>query len=205
MIRGLFMRMTRGGGAGAILLAARVQAQDDTNEIPQIKPPHAALPPTFWDLHGTIIIVVGVVLLALVGLVVWVLTRPNPPVVIPPEVAAREALAQLPATATEGERLSLVSQIVRHYVQRAFELSTVELNTTEFCRVVAEHAAIGPELAAALAAFLRDSDRRKFSPEPAPASSVNIVTQALGLIEQAEARRAYLRAQTVAASPKPAP
>ncbi len=207
MTRRHHLRMFRRLGTTAILLAARVQAQDDTNEIPQIKPPHAALPPTYWELHGTIIMMAGVVFLALVGFVIWALTRPRPPVVIPPAVAAREALAALPALASEGERLSRVSQIVRHYVQQAFDLPRVELNTTEFCQVVAAHPALGPELAAALAAFLQDSDRRKFSPAPAPANAVdavNAVTRALGLIEQGETRREHLRVQTVAANRKPA-
>ena len=197
--------ISRTGWLAAVVfcLAIRVQAQDDTNEIPQIRPPHAELPPTFWELHGTVILVAALVFLALAGLVVWRLTRPRPPVVIPPEVQAREALAALPATIFEGERLSQVSRIVRHYIQQAFELPRAELNTTEFCRVVAEHADIGPELAGTLAAFMRESDRRKFSPEPAPADKVNAVTQALALIEQAEARRDYLRAQTAAATPKP--
>ena len=185
------------------LLAVRVQAQDDTNEIPQIRPPHAELPPTLWEQRSMSISLGGILLLVLVGLVIWWWTRPRPPVVIPPAVQAREALAALPVTVSEGERLSQVSRILRHYVQQAFGLSRAELNTTEFCRVVAEHADIGPELAGTLAAFMRESDRRKFSPEPAPADKVNAVTQALALIEQAEARRDYLRAQTAAATPKP--
>ena len=191
-------------GAVSFLLAMRTQAQDDTNEIPQIRPPHAELPPTIWEQHSEAIIVVAVLLMALVGLVVWLWMRPRPVVVIPPDVLAREALAALPITVSEGERLSQVSRILRHYIQQAFELPKAELNTTEFCRVVAEQADIGPELAGALAAFLRDCDRRKFSPEPAPASDVNVVTQALALIEQGEARRERLRALAAAAStPKP--
>ena len=184
-------------------LVIRALAQDDTNEIPQIRPPHAELPPTIWEQHSAGISVVALLLLALLGLAVWWWTRPRPPVVIPPEVLAREALAALPVAASEGERLSQVSRILRHYIQQAFELPRAELNTTEFCRVVAEHAGIGPKLAGALAAFLRDSDRRKFSPEPAPASNVNAVTQALALIEQGEARREYLRTQAAGAIPKP--
>ena len=191
-------------GAVSFLLAMRTQAQDDTNEIPQIRPPHAELPPTFWEQHSAGISVIGVLLLALLGLAVWWLTRPRPPVVIPPQVLAREALAALPVTSSEGERLSQVSRIVRHYIQQAFELPRAELNTTEFCRVVAEHADIGPELARALAEFMRDSDRRKFSAEPPTPAAVNVVTQALALIEQGEARREHLRALAAAAStPKP--
>ena len=156
-----------------------------------------------WEQHSAGISVVLVLLLVLMGLVVWLFTRPRPLVVIPPEVLAREALAALPATASEGVRLSQVSRILRHYIQQAFELPPAELNTTEFCRVVAEHAGIGPELAGVLTAFMRESDRRKFSPEPAPADNVNAVTEVLALIEQGEARRNYLRAQPAAATAKP--
>jgi len=190
-------------GAVSFVVAIGARAQDDTNEIPQIRPPHAELPPTIWEQHSAGISVGGILLLALLGLAVWLWTRPRPPVVIPPEVLAREALAALPVTASEGERLSQVSRILRHYIQQAFYLPPVELNTTEFCRVVAEHPNIGPDLAGALAAFLRESDRRKFSPGPAPAGKVNTVTQALALIEQGEARREYLRAQAAVATPKP--
>jgi hypothetical protein len=198
MKRIIFLALSAG------LLVIRALAQDDTNEIPQIRPPHAELPPTIWEQHSAGISVVGVLLLVLLGLAVWWWTRPRPPVVIPPELLAREALAALPVAASEGERLSQVSRILRHYIQQAFELPRAELNTTEFCRVVAEHAGIGPELAGALGAFLRDSDRRKFSPEPAPAGNVNAVTQALALIEQGEARRVRLRTlAAAAATPKP--
>jgi hypothetical protein len=186
-----------------LLAASSARAQDDTNEVPQILPPHAELPPTFWEQHGVVVIVVGMTLLALLGLTIWLRTRPKPPVMIPPEVQAREALAALPIAASEGERLSQVSRIMRHYVQQAFELPRAELNTTEFCLLVAEHPAIGPRLAGALVEFLRESDRRKFSPEPGTPAAVDAVTRALGIIEQAEGRRATLRAQAASATAKP--
>ena len=187
-------------GAATVLATGHSLAQEDTNEIPQIRPPHAQLTPTFWELHGTMIILAAVLMVILVGVVVWLLTRPKPPVVIPPAVQARTALAALPASLSESDRLSRVSQILRDYVQGAFELPQVELNTTEFCLQVANHPAIGPELAGALAEFLKHSDRRKFSREPSPASTVNAVTQALKLIEQGEARRASLRTEITPAN-----
>jgi hypothetical protein len=186
------------------MLAVRARAQDDTNEIPQIRPPHAELPPTIWEQHGGGISLVVVLVLVLLGLAVWLWTRPRPAVVIPPEVQAREALAALPVAASEGERLSQISRILRHYIQQAFELPRAELNTTEFCRLVADHAGIGPELAGALAAFLQDSDRRKFSAESTEPAAVNAVTQALALIEQGEARRERLRALAAANEQPPA-
>ena len=61
-------------------------------------------------------------LLALVALAVWWLTRPKPPVVVPPEVQARQALEPLRQQAEDGAVLSQVSQILRHYVSAAFAL-----------------------------------------------------------------------------------
>ena len=46
----------------------------------------------------------------------------------------------------DGALLSQVSQILRHYVVAAFDLPPGELTTAEFCRAIAGHARIGPEL-----------------------------------------------------------
>ena len=50
------------------------------DDIPPLRPPHAELPPTFWEQHGLWVIVAGSrSLLALVGAAVWCLLRPKPP------------------------------------------------------------------------------------------------------------------------------
>jgi hypothetical protein len=130
-------------------------------------------------------------LLALVCGVAWLLTRPKPPVVVPPEVQARQALDALRQQPEDGALLSRVSQILRHYVTAAFELPPGELTTAEFCTMIATHSPIGPELSAALTAFLCECDRRKFSPS-APAPPLSAVAQALKLIDQAQTRRLAL-------------
>ncbi len=127
----------------------------------------------------------------LVGAAVWFLTRPKPPVVVPPEVQARQALEPLRQQPEDGALLSQVSQILRHYVTAAFHLPPGELTTTEFCRAIAGHERVGPELSAALSDFLRQCDQRKFS-LPAPAPPLSAVAQALKLIDQAQARLAAL-------------
>jgi hypothetical protein len=189
------------------LLSVRAQAQGGADEIPKLHPFHAEIPPTFWEQHGMMVLVTGLVLTILAGVLLWLLLRPRPPVVVPPEVQAREALAALPATGGDGAALSRVSQILRRYFRQAFGLPPVELTTTEFCRVLSDNPRIGPELAGALAEFLRDNDRRKFSPGGTPAattwgaqSAAEAVARARALIEQGEARRAGLRAAQ-AASP----
>jgi hypothetical protein len=185
-------------GAAGLQLPARAQAPGDTNEIPQLRPPRAEIPPGFWAQHGTMGLVIAVVLAALAGLIVWWLTRPRAAVVVPPEVEARAALAALPVTAGEGEKLSRVSQILRLYVQRAFELPLGELTTTEFCRVLAGQPQIGPELAGSLGGFLRDTDRRKFAPAGTTPPQPEAAAAALALIDRCEARRAAPRAAPAA-------
>ena len=188
--------------AGALsLLATYLSFGAATNspapdEIPPLRPPHGEIPPTFWEQYGSWVILGGVALLALASVGAWFLTRAKPPVVVAPEEQARRALETLRERREDGALLSRVSQILRHYVIAAFNLSPEELTTAEFCRTIAAQGQIGPELCAALGEFLRRCDQRKFSP-PAPAPPLGVVAQAFKLIEQAQARRAALaRPQT---------
>jgi hypothetical protein len=169
------------------LFAAATNAATN-GEIPALRPPHGEIAPTYWEEHGTAIIVCGVLLLVLVGAAIWFLTRPKPLIVVPPEDLARKALEPLGQRAEDGALLSQVSQILRHYVTAAFNLPPVELTTTEFCRAIAGHEQVGADLSVALSEFLLKCDQRKFSP-PAPAPPLSVVDQALKLIDQAQARR----------------
>jgi hypothetical protein len=188
------------GLRGSMLLAAQRLSAADTNllapdAIPPLRPPHAEIPPTFWEQHGLWVVIVGLLLLALVGVAVWFLTRPKPPVVVPPDFQARQALEPLRQQPEDGVLLSRVSQILRHYVAAAFGMPPAELTTAEFCRAMADHAEIGPELSTALSQFLHHCDQRKFSPS-APAEPFSAVAQAFKLIDQTEARR-FARAQSL--------
>ena len=157
------------------------------DQIAPLRPPHAELPPTFWEHYGLWVVLLGGLLLAIVCAAIWLLIRPRPPVVVPPQLQARQALEPLRRQPEDGALLSRVSQILRRYVAAAFVLPPEELTTAEFCRVVAGHGQIGPELAAALSDFLRQCDQRKFSP-PAPSPPLSAVAQALKLIDESQAR-----------------
>ena len=172
-----------------VLAATTNSSAPDT--VPPLRPPHAEIPPTFWEQHGLWVVIAGILLLALVGAAAWFLTRPKPPAVVPPEVQARQALEPLRQQPEEGVLLSRVSQILRHYVAAAFNLPPGELTTAEFCRAIVGHDQIGLELSAALSEFLRQCDQRKFSPS-APAPPLSAVAQALKLIDQAQIRRLAL-------------
>ena len=51
-----------------------------TNDIPSLRPPHAEIPPTFWEQHTASVIGGSFLLLAIIGIAIWFATRPKPPV-----------------------------------------------------------------------------------------------------------------------------
>ena len=184
----------RGFTATGILLTSGLFAATNSalDEIPPLRPPRAELPPGFWEQHGTLVIVLGLVTVALFGVAAWFVGRARPKAPVPPDVLARNALEPLRAQPEDGVILSKVSQILRRYVTAAFSLPSGELTTTEFCNAIAGNDAIGPQLSSSISEFLRLCDRRKFAPFP-PAQPLDAVSTALKLIETAEARRAELR------------
>jgi Domain of unknown function (DUF4381) len=182
-------------------LAAATNSSE-VNAIPPLRPPHPELPPSFWERYGLWVILLGVLLLVLVGVVVWLVTRSRPPLLVPPYEVARRELAPLRQKPKDGALLSQVSQILRHYIVAAFNLPPAEMTTTEFCAAIASNAQIGRELAAALSDFFRLCDHDKFSP-PVPVPPLNAVAQALKLIDQAQARLAALAQPASEGIPRP--
>jgi len=136
----------------------------------KLRPPRGEIPPTFWERNGVWIIAAVVVLLVVIALVAWWLTRPKPTVPVPPDVQARKALDPLRQKAEDGAVLSQVSQILRHYVSAAFALPPGEMTTGDFCRAIADQGRLGDDLSAALSDFLRKCDERKFAP-PQPVAA----------------------------------
>jgi hypothetical protein len=177
--------------AGANTFAQPVSNPAD--DIPPLAPPLQEIPPSFWEQHGTAVTLGALALLALAGCAVWWLCRPKPPALVPPEGRARAELAALGGQLEDGLVVSRVSRVLRRYLGAAFNLPPGESTTTEFCATLGRSETIGPELATAVGDFLRACDERKFAPaaggEPCHAAS-----RALALVEQAEARRARLRA-----------
>lgn len=174
------------------------------NKPLKLLPPYGELPPTFWEQHGTTIIIVSLAVVLIAALVAWWLLRPKPPVFISPEVQARRALENYLNRQENGAVLSQVSQILRRYVIAAFDLPPGEPTTTEFCRMLSGQNAIGVELSNAVSEFLRQCDEHKFSPQP-PAEPPGAVARALELVSLGEARRAQLRQSALAQSRHPSP
>ncbi|HEY9171623.1 MAG TPA: DUF4381 family protein [Verrucomicrobiae bacterium] len=183
----------------ALLLVALAAHAQRTNDIPPLRPPHPELPPRFWEQHGSWIVLLTCLLLALAAYAVWRWRRPKPLVIVPIEVQTRQELERLRSEPENGRTLSLVSRCVRRYVAVAFRLPVGEFTTAEFCRAVACQPEIGPELTEALCNFLRQCDERKFAPAP-PAPPLGAVERAAKLVEQGEARREAMRRAAVGPS-----
>jgi hypothetical protein len=169
-----------------------IAGAQSTNDIPPLRPPHAEIPPTFWEQHTAAVGMGGFALLAFIGLAIWLAMRPRPPVIIPPAVQARGDLESLRQLAEDGWVLSKVTQAVRRYFGAAFALPPGELTTAEFCRALAANDQVGAELSTTTSDFLRRCDERKFAPD-APPGLTGAADCALKLVAQAEHHREQLR------------
>ncbi len=174
-------------------LAATLRLHAATNlvspdEIPPLRPPRPELAPTFWEQYGLWPALVGALVLLLLATGLWVLLRPKPPLPVPPESQARQALEELRQAPETGAVLSRVSQVVRHYFSAAFGLPPEEMTTAEFCQVLKGVQRLGPDLSKNVGDFLRQCDERKFALSP-PLPPLGAAATAATLISQAEARR----------------
>lgn len=170
-------------------------AQTSTNDLPTLAPPYGELPPTFWEQHGTMILISGTALVILAGVATGKLLQPKAPVILPPDVQARTALANLLNRPEDGKLLSDVSQILRRYFIAAFDLPDGEPTTAEFCHALAGTEKINLDLGEIVSRFLRECDERKFSPAGSDVS-INAAARALELISLAENSRRPQPAQT---------
>lgn len=187
------IRMTRYGALlwlALVWFTLRGLAQE---ELPKLLPPQGEIPPTFWELHGTTVMVSVTVALLLLSVGIWWLLRPKPVVPLPPEVQARMALEPLLKQPEDGAVISRATQILRRYVQSAFELPAGEPTTAEFCAVIAQSDQVGNELATELADLMRECDARKFALKPLP--ELGAARQALHLVERAERRKIQVTAE----------
>ena len=174
-----------------IFFTLSLSAQTSTNDLPKLAPPLPELPPTFWEQHGSTVLIVALAAFAVATIITFIALRPKPVSVVPPEIEARRALEELRSRAEDGAVLSRVSQILRRYIIALFALPPGEYTTAEFSLAISAHEKIGAELSTAVSNFLRACDERKFSASPQSSPS-GVVQDALELIELAQARRIEL-------------
>jgi hypothetical protein len=150
------------------------------------------------------VLAIGVLIVAILGVLLWLLLRPRPQVPLPPAVQARQSLDALREQPADGQLLSRVSQVVRRYFTDAFSLGSGEMTTSEIASALAENPSATPQLADSVAGFLRSCDERKFK-QNAACGPVDAVPRAVSLIEQAEVRRDQVHAAGEAAASQTRP
>ena len=174
--------------ATLMIFAARTSSAQSPNDVPPLQPALPEIPPTVWEQHGALIVVLIVVAVALLATAIWWLLQPKPPVPVPIEIQTRNALELLRHPTEDGKTISRVSQVLKRYVAVVFELPTGEMTTAEFSRAVTGSEKVGSELATRVSDFLRQCDEQKFS--PAAGIQTSACSRALELFEAGEARRA---------------
>ena len=157
----------------------------DTNALLSLAPAYPKILPTFWEQHDAEILVGGIIFLAMAAIALWLMFKPRPQEVLPPEVVARHALARLHGRVEDDKVLSEVSQILRRYVGAKCGFDGGTMTTNEFSATVTAEMKIGSRLANALARFLQVCDRDKFIARN-EAPPLNAVSRALELIAQIE-------------------
>ena len=178
--------------ATILVFVARTTAAQSTNDIPPLLPALPEIPPTLWEQHGLLIVVMGALaLLVVVAAIAWLL-RSKPVVPVPIEIQTRRELELLRQRPDDGKTLSEVSRCLRRYFVVAFELSSGEMNTGEFCRAIHANEKVGDDLATDVSEFLRRADEIKFAPSPS-VSENDSAKHALELFERGETRRAEFR------------
>lgn len=177
-------------------------ATNEPSEDLKLRPPRAAIPPSFWEQNGNWIVPMAIAGLLAIALLVWYFTRPRPAAEIPPEVRARNELEALSKSPVDREVLCRTSQVLKAYLAEVFGLPKEEMTTAEFCKAFSAKTQAGEALLKNVCDFLRRSDQMKFAPGPVP-SSGSVVPATLALIDQAESRRAELCAAQASAPGSP--
>jgi hypothetical protein len=171
-----------------LLLRPFAALATETNDLPTLVPAYPEIPPTFWEQHQSLVIVVSFAVIAFGFLLLKALLRPETTIPPSPETVARQALAPLRGQPENGKLLSEVSQILRRYAVAAFQLPPGEMTTAEFYLALAQNEKMAVTLGEEIAHFLRECDERKFSPASAT-SPFNAIDRAGELISRSEAHR----------------
>jgi len=170
-------------GAGST--RAATNAPIDLNEIPPLRPPKPEILPGFWEEHGLLVSVTGLVVVLVVILLWRILARPKPPLIPAPAAVARQALEPLRGRGEDATLLTEISLILRRYFAAAFQLPGTEFTNRELVQQLAGDPRVKPTLSGAASELLEGMEHRRFGTQPSP-SGMHSVDLALDLIEQTE-------------------
>ena len=155
------------------------------DEIPPLRPPKPEMPPGFWEQHGLLVSVTGLVILVLLILLWRMVSRPRPPVIPAPATVARQSLEPLRHQAGDAVLSTHVSGILRTYLIRALGLPDEQLTSIELSARLGSHPGVTPHVATAAAELLRGMEHQRFNADSINADAT-VVQRALALIDQVE-------------------
>lgn len=130
---------------------------------------HEIAPPVDYSFVPTwLIFVASFVVISLIGLVVWFLTRKRKPA-LPPKLPRQIALEELDAISAEIETMNpyqfsiRVSDILRRYVTNQYALPVTRQTSVEFLTALAKSSSFSPNEKSLLEDFLNRGDLIKFA------------------------------------------
>lgn len=162
------------------LLAALTAAPE---KIPDLKPIRGAIPPSFWEAYGwLVLLLLGVACLA-IALLMNRLRRPKPVIIPSAADLARRELERVRASSDETALPAAVARVLRHFLVKRFRLAGPGMTAHE----IAAHLPIEPALVAELQLFLDHCDLASFAPAAArslPAATIGEAERLIGAVER---------------------
>lgn len=172
-----------------VLLAAAPES------IPDLRPPENVLPPSFWEQHGGLMVVGGVLLLTVAIVGFWCFRRRTQSATPSPLSIAREGLLQLANQPGSDVVAGQVGGLLRRYLVASFKtLPPAELTADELAARLPRVAPwLGAELLGQVTSLLTECDRLKYAhppgPVPNPAQRAVELLERVASVQAAEQRR----------------
>ena len=182
--------LCRAIGLAFVLLGSETVLADtnplvNPDQIPPLRPPKSEMFPGFWEQHGVLASVTGLVGVLILILLWRMISRPRPPMIPPPAAMARQALEPLRDRSEDAALFAEVSRVLRDYFISALKLPREEFTNIELCLRMESHPGIPQDLAAASSELLHGMEHQRFTAETNAGDS-HAVQRALALIDQAE-------------------
>jgi len=160
------------------------------NTGPDIHDLHNLAPLSFWEKHGTEVIIFSGLGVLLLALLLWWVLRKKPEIPLTPYQQALKGLEFARGLQNCGKDkvfASAASDAVRNYLESAYQMPAPERTTEEFLQVAARHVWLQGELTTLLRRFLEFCDLAKFAGQQfGEEESTQLLNAAREFIEAAE-------------------